>query len=314
MMNGALETVAASVIIPCRGHAIPLDACLKSLLNQRLEGCFEILVVDSDADPAVAEVCRRYSSVRLIRCSEGLLPGAARNLGAAHATGQYLAFIDADCIAEPGWLEAMIDALDGTVLVGGSVRDGKPWHPVATMDNYLQFAAQPAGRPRGIERLLPSCSLAIPRADFEAIGGFPSVDEPAGEDGLFCMKVADRWSGQSLFVPNARIRHYGRETMRQLWIHQYRFGHARGALSLQLTPFQRKLGRYRTIMPLIGLKRMSWLVGCAARWQPLKLLQMLMFSPILLIGMTAWCVGFRKGCAENETTRPMLEGAACAAK
>jgi len=313
-MNGALETVAASVIIPCRGHAIPLDACLKSLLNQRLEGCFEILVVDSDADPAVAEVCRRYSSVRLIRCSEGLLPGAARNLGAAHAKGQYLAFIDADCIAEPGWLEAMIDALDGTVLVGGSVRDGKPWHPVATMDNYLQFAAQPAGRPRGIERLLPSCSLAIPRADFEAIGGFPSVDEPAGEDGLFCMKVADRWSGQSLFVPNARIRHYGRETMRQLWIHQYRFGHARGALSLQLTPFQRKLGRYRTIMPLIGLKRMSWLVGCAARWQPLKLLQMLMFSPILLIGMTAWCVGFRKGCAENETTRPMLEGAACAAK
>jgi len=36
--------------------------------------------------------------------------------------------------------------------------------------------------------------------------------------------------------------------------------------------------------------------------------------PILLIGMTAWCVGFRKGCAENETARPMPEGAACAAK
>ena len=313
-MNATADNTKISVVIPCRGHAGPLAACLSSVLRQNCAGHFEVIVVDSAADPAVAKACEAYPSVRLIRRSEGLLPGAARNLGVSQARGEFLVFIDADCVAEPGWIEALVDALGQAVLTGGAVQDGKPWHPVAAIDNFLQFAAQPPGRPKGPAPLLPSCSMAIRRAEFEAVGGFPSIAEPAGEDGLFCLRVAARRPDQILFVPAARIRHFGRETVGQLWAHQYRFGHARSVLALHLPPLQRQLGRHWAMAPFIAVKRLGWLLGRALAWQPSALLKMLLFFPFLLIGMGGWCAGFRQGCNAIEMAGDPEKGAVHAAE
>jgi glycosyltransferase involved in cell wall biosynthesis len=287
-----------SVVIPCRNHAAALSRCLGSVLAQDLDARFEVIVVDSASDEDVAAVVARHPGVRIVRSTEPLLPGQARNAGARSACGAYLAFIDADCSAAPGWLLAARRALQGGArVVGGPVLHGEPWHPVAVIDNLMQFSDMAAGRPRGASRLLPSCNLALARADFALLEGFPAVELPAGEDVLFCNRAAALWAPQMLFCPGMRVRHFGRSALRQLWSHQELFGFVRASYGLELDSSYRRLGRYALIAPAVGLKRMSYMAVRAARWQPLSLAAMVLFLPILLFGMAAWCAGFHRGCA-----------------
>lgn len=294
------KTPVASVVIPCRDHAKELVRCLNSLDTERLDGGFEVIVVDSAADEAVAAVVKRQPMARVVRATEKLFPGQARNLGAKHAQGTYLLFIDADCASEPGWLAAAVAALkQGARVVGGPVLHGHPWHPVAIVDNMMQFSDMSAGRPRGTASLLPSCNMAIARAHFDALQGFPSVTLPAGEDVLFCNQAARRWAGQLLFVPEMRVRHFGRTGLRQLWNHQELFGFVRAYYGLELNFEYRRLGQLALMLPAVALKRLSYLVYRTARWDPLSLFQIALLLPLLLYGLAAWCAGFRRGCQES---------------
>jgi glycosyltransferase involved in cell wall biosynthesis len=89
-----------SVVVPVRDGQATLPALLDSLAAQDFPaGRFEIVVVDSASRDASAEVAERRGA-RLVRVPT---PGRARarNAGAAAARGGALAFVDADCVAEP---------------------------------------------------------------------------------------------------------------------------------------------------------------------------------------------------------------------
>ncbi|MCD6553136.1 MAG: glycosyltransferase [Anaerolineae bacterium] len=99
-----------SIIVPvCNGEHNIAD-CLESLCGQEYPADrFEIIVVDNNSRDSTAEVVRQYP-VRYIQEEK---PGsyAARNTGARSARGDILAFTDADCIADPNWLQAISNAL-----------------------------------------------------------------------------------------------------------------------------------------------------------------------------------------------------------
>ncbi|WP_416908768.1 MAG: glycosyltransferase [Polymorphobacter sp.] len=104
-----------------------LDRCLQSVKSQEIDhGSFEIIVVDNNSARFPADIAARHSDVRFL--SEPRPgPGLARNTGAAAARASRLAFIDADCTAAPGWLQAALNALDhgpANTIVGGDVRIG----------------------------------------------------------------------------------------------------------------------------------------------------------------------------------------------
>ena len=287
-----------SIVIPCRDHALELARCLQSVHAQEFAGGVEIVVVDAGLDDAVLVAASRFPGVRVVRGQEPFLPGQARNLGANSARGSCLCFIDADCVAEPGWLATAVNALrNGARMVGGPVLHGEPWHPIAIIDNLMQFSDLAPGRPAGPAELLPSCSLCISRADFNAAGGFPAVNLAAGEDVLFCQLAGARWGESLLFVPAMRVRHFGRRTLRRLWTHQESFGYARARFGLQVTATYRSLGRTAVLAPVVGLRRIGYLMLRAVQWQPVSLVALLLGFPILIVGMTAWCRGFYRGCA-----------------
>jgi GT2 family glycosyltransferase len=264
---------------------------------QNFDGGVEIIVVDAGLDDAVFAAASQFPAVRVLRSREPLLPGQARNLGARSARGGCLCFIDADCVAEPGWLATAMQALrNGARLVGGPVLHGEPWHPIATIDNLMQFSDLAPGRPAGPAELLPSCNLGISHADFHAAGGYPAVNLAAGEDVLFCQQAGARWGESLLFVPAMRVRHFGRRTLRRLWTHQESFGYVRARFGLQLTSTYRRLGRTTVLAPLVGLRRIGYIVLRAAQWRPASLVALALGFPILVVGMTAWCVGFHRGC------------------
>jgi len=92
-----------SVIIPCKGHAEELRACLTGLHHMDVQVPYETIVVDSNFDPTVRYTVQHFPNIKVIQSKENLNAGPARNLGVTQAAGDFLAFIDADCTAGPGW-------------------------------------------------------------------------------------------------------------------------------------------------------------------------------------------------------------------
>lgn len=90
-----------SVVIPHLNQPEPLARCLASLAAGRRRPD-EVIVVDNGSAALPQAICAEHGAQLLTEATPG--PGPARNAGIAHATGEGLAFIDADCIAHPDWL------------------------------------------------------------------------------------------------------------------------------------------------------------------------------------------------------------------
>ncbi len=295
-MSEAARELAFTVVVPCRGHAEELRACLHSLSLQtrRPEA---VVVVDSANDDAVVAVARAFDGARVVRSARALLPGAARNLGADHSQTPLLAFLDADCVADPEWLEAAAAAIqDGAQIVGGAVLDLHPWHPIAAADNLLQFVDSSPDRPAGSTDHLPACSLALGRADFEALDRFRE-DVPAGEDVELVAHAVAAWGARVRFAPAMRVRHAGRRSLAAFWRHQRTFGFLRGRLGQMLSPRQRRACAHRGLVPAVMAKRFWYIARRSAHYRALSLWRVLILSPLLGYGLLAYAVGLRRGCA-----------------
>lgn len=293
-MNGRAGGPAISVIVPCRGHAELLVDCLEALGAQETNVPFEVIVVDAAPDPVVAANARRFAFVRLVRSTEGLGPGLARNLGVEAARAPVLAFTDADCTPQPGWIAAAAAGLEaGARMVGGPILHARPGHPIAVADNLQQFAEFPPTRPAGPATHFPTCNMAIRFVDFHAAGGF--IDDRLGEDIVLSRVTAERWPDGLRFLPGMRVGHVGRMGWRSMLEHNRLLGEWRGRLKLLVGPLQVRLGRsWLSVLPF-ALWRWLYIVRTTARWHPRGLLRVVVLTPLLLPGLVAWSIGFRQG-------------------
>jgi glycosyltransferase involved in cell wall biosynthesis len=167
-----------SVIIPFLNTPDALALCLASLAPQRLDrGHAEIIVIDNGSTVPFDQVRAAWPDVRfLAEPSPG--PGPARNTGVAAATAPVLAFIDADCRAAPGWLQAAVDAVeaDPTTPFGGDIRIdfARPDHPTAVEAFEAVFGFR---QKLYIEtkQFSVTANLAVARPLFDTIGPFAGI-------------------------------------------------------------------------------------------------------------------------------------------
>ena len=297
----AADAPLVTVVVPCKGHARELERCLESLRHQVVDFPYETVVVDSASDSRVASVVAWFPEVSLIRSSADLRAGEARNSGVTGSRAEYVAFLDADCAAERTWLAAAVAELKrGAVMVGGPVLDALPWHPVAVADNLLQFADFRPGRKDGAARYFPACNMAVKRAAFTAVDGFPHVRVGAGEDTALCDRFLRRWPYGLRFVRHMRVRHDGRTGIGEFLRHQASFGYARAMLGLHMTETHRRWGARAVMLPAVIGKRLSYLAGRTVRWDAAGSPRFALLLPLVLAGLCAWAVGFRRGCREAE--------------
>lgn len=115
-------TPIISVVVPTCRRPQMLERCLASLLAQNLAPeQYEIVVVDdagleetrAQVQSCVARHSARGPALRYIAAGARQGPAAARNVGWRAARGAIIAFTDDDCVPEPGWLRAGLEALDG---------------------------------------------------------------------------------------------------------------------------------------------------------------------------------------------------------
>jgi len=163
-----------SVIIPHFNDQRGLEICLRALRRQEYpQELFEIIVADNGSACGIAEVERvAGDKVRVVSVPE---PGAgpARNGGAAVAQGEILAFIDSDCVAEPGWIAAGVAALADYDFVGGRVRvltaDPVRLTWTEAFERVFAFDFKNYIEKKGFSG---AGNLLCPRALFNEVGGF----------------------------------------------------------------------------------------------------------------------------------------------
>jgi GT2 family glycosyltransferase len=102
-----------SIVVPTCRHPLRLERCLKAVLGSE-HGRFELIVVENRPGTGVTRrlLKERFGGDDRIRYAVEPQPGLARarNTGAAHATGDLVAFIDDDVIVDSAWLSRITSA------------------------------------------------------------------------------------------------------------------------------------------------------------------------------------------------------------
>jgi glycosyltransferase involved in cell wall biosynthesis len=211
-------TPLISVIIPHLNQPDGLEACLCSLDAQSLDrDLFEVIVVDNGSAVPPAEVVARHPGTRLLQEARPG-PGPARNTGAASATGEVFAFIDADCRAHPDWLRTALQTLrsspSGTIL-GGDVRiwrnGSKALTAIEAYESVFAYRFKLYIEQHGYSG---TGNLAMFRADFETIGPFAGIQ--LAEDMEWGQRACAA-GFQFRYVPDMIVFHPARGSLRELY-------------------------------------------------------------------------------------------------
>jgi glycosyltransferase involved in cell wall biosynthesis len=199
---GAGRMPAVSVIVPARDAAATLGHALDALAEQRVDGGFEVVIVDDGSADGTAELAGTHPLAPRIVAADGSGPARARNAGAAAASAPALAFLDADCAPAAGWLAAGLSALDDADLVQGAVTT-PPGESVGPYDKAIWVERETG--------LYETANLFVTREAFERAGGFESWLTPRrgielGEDVWFGWR-ARRAGARTAFCADAVVHH-----------------------------------------------------------------------------------------------------------
>jgi rSAM/selenodomain-associated transferase 2 len=199
--------MTVSVIIPTLNEAASLGQALHSV---RIQKPHEILVADGGSTDNTAKAAEPAD--RFFRCERGR--ATQMNAAAAHATGDVLVFLHADCTLGEGALRAAEQCLRRRSVVAGcySMRVTAPgWL-------YRCIDASATARVRLTGSIYGDQGLFLRRRDFERLGGFPLLG--LMEDVYFSRRLRREGRltvlSQPIFVSPRRWQRVGlvRQTLR----------------------------------------------------------------------------------------------------
>ena len=212
-----------SVVVCAYNAAATLEDCLGSLERLTYPDV-ELLLVNDGSRDRTSEIAHRHPRVRVIDVPNGGL-SAARNVGLNHATGDIVAYTDADTRVDRDWLTYLVQPFLTSDVVGSGgpnvVPDDDP--PMA------QCIARAPGGPTHVllddrtAEHVPGCNMAFRRDALVAIGGFNPVYLRAGDDVDVCWRLQAR--GWKIgFASSALVWHHHRSSIASYWRQQVGYG------------------------------------------------------------------------------------------
>jgi GT2 family glycosyltransferase len=173
---------------------------------------YEVIVVENGSQ-RFGDLAAATGKVRYLHLSDAN-SAAARNAGLSAARGRYLLLTDADCVAEPAWIERMTTALrEGpATVVGGAIRPHAPrtWtqrYAITIVDGQ----ASPSYLPALHLPYVAGANAGFVTARLREVGGFDE-DLRSGNDVDVCYKLG--LAGDEVaIVPDAVVWHEDRATV-----------------------------------------------------------------------------------------------------
>lgn len=247
----------ASVIIPVWNGREYLPACLDALLAQDYPD-FEVIVVDNaSVDGSADLVAERYPQVRLIRNAQNLGFAGGCNIGLKTAHGDIFILLNEDTVVQPGWLQALVKALQrpevGVVGCKILYPDGKTiqhaggwieW-PLGLAHHYGQGEEDNGqwDEPRQVE-YVTGAAMAFRRDVLERVGPLDEEFWPAYfEDVDFCFRVREA-GFEVWYMPEAVVLHKGTVTLTEPAQHSSAYQRGRLRFVLKHLPPDRFLKEF----------------------------------------------------------------------
>jgi glycosyltransferase involved in cell wall biosynthesis len=163
-----------SFIIPALNEERHIGQCLRAIQNLERPGSvrdIEIIVVDNQSSDRTAEISRGLGA-RVVEVSPKN-PSHARNAGARAATGQWLAFVDADCGLAADWLTICGAHLADPQVVSAAGALRAPERDRTWVERAVyELAGDRRGDDVRSAGWLPTFNLLVRRSAFDAVGGF----------------------------------------------------------------------------------------------------------------------------------------------
>ena len=213
-----------SVVVCAFNEASMIEACLDSL-----EACdypdLEVIVCDDGSQDATLEIARRFP-FKILNLDHGGL-SRARNAGIDAASGDIIAFLDADAACHHQWPYHLALSFEEP----GVVASGGPNLPFADAGRVERAVALSPGAPMEVlvsddrAEHVPGCNMAFRADAVRGIGGFDPIYTSAGDDVDVCWKLLDQ-GGEIAFAPMAQVTHHRRNSVKGYLRQQRGYGRA----------------------------------------------------------------------------------------
>lgn len=181
-----------SIIIPAFNEQQLILECLRSIqesvsANPKADFTHEVIVVDNNSTDKTAELAKQAGATVVFEPINQI--GRARNAGAAVATGDWLLFVDADSLLNPGMINDILQLIESGRYVGcGSIlhMPGLPWWGNAAMRLWTALS---------VTFHWAAGALVVCRADaFREVGGFNQ--ELFAADEIDLSQLLKKWGRQ----------------------------------------------------------------------------------------------------------------------
>jgi GT2 family glycosyltransferase len=219
-----------SVVVAVYNGARTLKACLDSLVRLEYPD-YEVLVVDDGSSDATPDIAATYPGIRYLRHATNLGLSVARNTGIEAATGEIVAFTDADCRADEDWLGYLVDGLVAGRFAGIGGPNLLPPEDSCVAAAVLVSPGGPAHvmLDDRVAEHIPGCNMAFWKWALAEVGGFDPVFRRAGDDVDICWRLQQR-GGRLGFSPAGCVWHYRRSTVGDYLRQQVGYGEAEAML------------------------------------------------------------------------------------
>lgn len=211
-----IPRTSVSVVIPARNEADNIEACLQSVFQQNYPAqLLEIIVVDDHSEDDTAATVQRMNlpGLRVLRLADFVQAGASTSFkkkaietAVAQARGELIVTTDADCIAPPDWLRAIVSLYEQrrpqAILASVGLAPARnAWERFQALDMAGLMLCSGALAHRGMPLLANGANLAYAKSAFEAVQGFNGIDHLAsGDDLMLVHKISAAFPGQVLFL------------------------------------------------------------------------------------------------------------------
>jgi glycosyltransferase involved in cell wall biosynthesis len=250
-----MQLPTASVLICCFSFDRLPDtrAAIQSILDQTVAPHELILSVDNNPELAVELENTLPPSTIVVRNEDERGESATRNTGVAVATSEVIAFLDDDAVAEPDWLEKLLEHFtrpDVMVAGGQSLPAWERGEAPSWFPREWEFVVGCTGHTQvdedGQVRNVTGSNMAVRRVAFEKLGDWKrelgrGIVKTGGSEAEMCMRIKNGFPGALIIHERLAMVHHKvpleRSSLKYVFPYVYNEGIVRAMLRKYLSPY-----------------------------------------------------------------------------